>query len=85
MNFWIKNPGKEDYSATLTFSVYALALCLVKFLLNGVTIEIMSKHINFGTIDSGLIAAILAPTLSAYTLKKFAPSAPSTETKEPSQ
>ena len=70
---WIKHPNTKRYSATLSFSVYALIACLGKFLLNGVTIQILDKNINFGTVDSALIAAILTPTLLTYVSKKFKP------------
>ncbi len=68
---WIKHPRTGNASATLTFAVYSLVICLGKFLLNGVTVEVMDKTVNFGTVDANLIAAILAPTLLSYVSKKF--------------
>lgn len=84
MTLWITKPGDSKPSATLTFSVYAVALVLIKFLLNGVDIEVLGKTIHFGTIDPAMIAAILTPTLGAHTLKKFTgnSSTPTTDTKE---
>lgn len=73
MNLWISHPDDQKKSATLTFSVYSLAICLGKFLMNGVTIEVMGKTFNFGTVDATLIAAILTPTLLSYVSKKFVP------------
>lgn len=73
MSLWINHPRSKTPSATLTFSVYALIICLGKFLLNGVEIHILDKAINFGTVDSSLIAAILTPTLLSYVSKKFKP------------
>lgn len=88
MNLWISKPGSDKPSATLTFSVYALIICLGKFMLNGVEVDIMGKVFKFGMIDSGLIAAVLTPTLGAYTLKKFAGGSSTpviTDTKETSE
>jgi hypothetical protein len=73
MNLWINHPRTQNPSATLTFSVYSLIICLGKFLLNGVEIHIMDKAFNFGTVDASLIAAILTPTLLSYVSKKFKP------------
>lgn len=72
-NLWIRHPRTGSQSATLSFAVYSLVICLGKFLLNGVTIEVMDKSINFGTVDSTLVAAILTPTLLSYVSKKFSP------------
>lgn len=82
MNLWIKHPRTGTESATLTFSVYSLVICLGKFLLNGVQIEIMDKSFNFGTVDSTLIAAILTPTLLSYVSKKFSPNKTTEEKSE---
>ena len=83
MNLWIKHPNSQKYSATLTFSVYALVICLFKFLMNGVVIEVIEKRtINFGTVDATLIAAVLTPTLISYVSKKFAPQYTQTTTEE---
>ncbi len=73
MNLWITHPTTKKASATLTFSVYSLVICLGKFLLNGVEIQILEKSFNFGTVDASLIAAILTPTLLSYVSKKFKP------------
>ena len=80
MKLWINHPVTKKPSATLTFSVWALGFCLLKFLFNGMEIEIMEKTIKFGTTDPGLIAALLTPTLATYASKKFAkPQAQPTE------
>lgn len=76
---WVKHPSTKKPSATLTFAVYSLVICLGKFLLNGVTIEIMDKTFNFGTVDASLVAAILTPTLLSYVSKKFKPIPTKTE------
>lgn len=63
---WIKHPRRKEKDTMLTLSVYAFVVALIKFLLNGTSIG----NINFGTIDATLIAAILGPTLAAYTARK---------------
>lgn len=60
----LNSQGRPD--ALLTFSAGAVAVVLVKVLFLGVTFGSWS----FGTIDAGLIAALLTPTLGAYTAKR---------------
>jgi len=64
---FIKHPrtGKKD--TMLSLSVYAFFACLIKFLGNGVSVG----EFNFGTVDATLIAALLGPTLIAYTARKY--------------
>ncbi len=57
---WIKNTD-DKHDAVLTMAVLAFLLCLVKVALNGV----------FGTIDAGIIAALLTPTLGAYVARRY--------------
>lgn len=65
MNWMIKNSrGRRD--ALLTFSAGAVAVVLVKVLLNGV----VAWGVTFGAIDAGVIAAVLAPTIGAYGWKR---------------
>ena len=67
---WIKHPRTNEPDTMLTLAVLATLSALGKFLLNEVTITILSKTINFGVTDAGLIAAILTPTLGAYVMRK---------------
>lgn len=69
-SIWIIHPRSKRPDAALTFAVMAIVITLVKFLLNGVTITFMNYAFNFGTIDSGLVGAILLPTLGAYVGRK---------------
>ena len=71
MNLWVLHPRSKQPDSALTFSVLAVLATLGKFLLNGVTIEVLNKTVNFGTIDAALVGAILAPTLGAYVARKF--------------
>lgn len=62
--------GRKD--AVLTMSVFAMAVVLLKTLLAGVTFTITGDAIfHFGTIDSGIIGALLTPTLSAYVARRY--------------
>lgn len=69
MGLWISHPRDKTKSgdAMLTLSVYAFLGCLFKFLANGITVGTVS----LGTVDATLIGALLAPTLVAYTARKF--------------
>jgi hypothetical protein len=49
---------------------------LLKVLLNGASITIASHSYSFGTIDALTIGALLAPTLGAYTARRWNSSDP---------
>lgn len=62
--------GKKD--AILTMAVFAMAIILIKVLLDGVVITVAGNVlVNFGTVDSGIIGALLTPTLSAYVARRY--------------
>lgn len=66
MNWMLRNSrGARD--ALLTFAAGAVAVSFAKVLTNGAAIG----PVVFGTIDSGLVAALLAPTLGAYVAKRI--------------
>lgn len=71
MNVWLKHPRSNKPDTMLTFSALALAVCLIKFLLNGASVEVMGYSIEFGTVDAALVAALLTPTLAAYATRKW--------------
>lgn len=69
--------GNRSMTATIAF--IAFGVVMLKVLLNDVTVG----SIDFGSIDSLAIAAVLTPTLGAYTARRWgqpAPSAPPQET-----
>ena len=67
---WIKNE-KGVKSATLTFATLAVVVVLFKFVLSGLTVSVTDKlSTDFGTLDAALVGAILAPTLSAYVMRR---------------
>ena len=63
--------GKK--SMTATFAYISFAVVMLKVLLGGVTIGSFS----FGGIDAMSIAAVLGPTLGAYTARRWGNPAPS--------
>lgn len=68
---FIKHPRSGQPDTMLTLSIYAFIGVMLKFLLNGVSITLFEKTIDFGTVDASLISALLLPTLGAYTARKF--------------
>jgi hypothetical protein len=64
---WLKHPRSGEKDTMLTLSVFAFLACVFKFLGNGIVIG----PVDLGTVDATLIGAMLAPTLVAYTARKF--------------
>ena len=75
MDLAFKNSdGKRD--PILTLAIFAVVVVLLKVLANGVSFTVMGAPVSFGSIDGGLVGAILTPTLGAavahrYTDKHF--------------
>jgi len=63
---WLKN-SKGAPDAMLTCCVMTLGVVLVKVALNGVS----ALGVEFGSIDAGLVGALLTPTLGAYVARKW--------------
>jgi|SRR5579859_4495289 len=59
-----KNSGKTD--VILTLVVLAVMSAVIKFLLDGVTIDIFGHIINFGHTDSVSYGTMLSPILGAH-------------------
>lgn len=57
-------------SMTATMSIVAFVVVMIKVLFSGAAIAIGSFSYDFGTIDSLVIAALLGPTLGAYTWRR---------------
>ena len=66
MNLWVNHPRTKQPSPSITFSVWTLIVILIKALASGV----VAYGITFGELDSGLVAALLAPTLGALVASK---------------
>jgi hypothetical protein len=56
--------GNPDF--LMTASVLALAVVLIRALASGVVVS----GVTLGILDPGMVAALLAPTLTAYTVKR---------------
>lgn len=75
MDLAFKNSdGKRD--PILTLAIISVIVVLLKVLGSGVTFNFGGAPVSFGTIDGGLVGAILTPTLGAavahrYTDKHF--------------
>ena len=65
---WMVRNSRGHPDALLTFAVWAVFVVLAKLLASGVVIE----GYVLGTIDAGIIAAVLTPTIGAYTAKRIA-------------
>lgn len=61
--------GKKD--AVLTMTVVTLAVVLVRVLFAGVKLTVAGVVLDVGPIDSGLVAALLTPTLGAYVARRY--------------
>lgn len=66
MKLWVKHPNTGKVDTMLTFSVYAVATVLFKFLFS----EMSVGNVTLGGIDSGVVAAILTPILGAFVAKR---------------
>jgi len=71
MNLWLKHPRSGEPDTMLTLSTLSTLTVLVKFLLNDVVLNILGNTYKLGTVDAGVIAAILTPTLGAYVMRKM--------------
>lgn len=71
MDFMVKNNwGKPD--AMLTMSAIAMAVILLKILVNGLVITVGGAAVvTCGTIDGTVIGALLTPTLGAYVAHRY--------------
>ena len=67
MNIWINHPRSKKPDTMLTLAVASVLIVLIKFAFSGVEIG----SVSLGTIDAGVIAAILTPTLGSYVARKY--------------
>jgi hypothetical protein len=64
---WMLRNSRGRPDALLTFAAGAVVVAFVKVLLHGV----VAFGMTFGSIDAATIAALLTPTLGAYTAKRI--------------
>lgn len=69
MNLYLKHPRSNKPDVALTISMVSVIVVLIKFLFSGINIKYLG--IDFGTIDAGVVAAILTPTLGSYVARKI--------------
>lgn len=56
----------ETKNTMLTLVVLATVVCLIKFLLEGVVLNIYAHTFNFGHVDASVYLAILSPILGSH-------------------
>ncbi len=61
--------GKPSF--TITLSVIAFVVVMLKVIASGASIEVGTFSYSFGTIDSLSIAAILGPILGTYAARRY--------------
>lgn len=70
MKIWIRNTdGKPD--AVLTMALWCLVVILVKLVFSGFALTVGTWSIGAGSVDGGIIAALLSPTLGAYVARRY--------------
>jgi hypothetical protein len=69
--FWLKHPRTKQPDTMLTIATYSSAASIFKFLTNGAEIHFGTTVLHLGTIDAGIISALLAPTLTSYVARKW--------------
>lgn len=62
----IKNPTTGKPDIILTLSALACSAAIVKFLLEGVTLQVSGHVVDFGHVDSLTYGTLLAPILGAH-------------------
>ena len=67
---WFKNgDGKED--AVLSMTWLGFLVIITRVAVGGLTINAFGQSLAFPQVDSGLVAAILTPTLGAYVAHQY--------------
>jgi hypothetical protein len=61
--------GKKSF--TVTISVITFVVVMLKVLFGGISFTVGDTSISFGNIGSDEIAALLAPTLMAYSFRRY--------------
>jgi hypothetical protein len=61
--------GKKSF--TVTISVITFAVVMLKVLVGGTSFAVSDVSVSFGTISSDEIVALLAPTLGAYSFRRY--------------
>ena len=62
----VQHPTTGEVDVILSLVVFVVVICGLKFLLDGVSLQIFGHLINFGHVDSMSYGTMLAPTLGAH-------------------
>lgn len=79
---WLKNPSSNKPDPMLTMSVIVVLAASIKFITEGVTVQVAAHNINFGHADSLTYGALLGSVLGVHGyIKTKTPPKPVEETK----
>lgn len=67
---YLKN-SKGEKSMTVTLSVVAFVIVMLKLLFNNSTIHLAGLAYSFGSIDAATSAAVLGPILGTYAFRRY--------------
>lgn len=62
----VRHPSTGQVDVILSLVVFVVVICGLKFLLDGVSIQIFGHMVSFGHVDSMSYGTMLAPTLGAH-------------------
>lgn len=63
---WVTNPSSNKPDPMLTMSVIVVTAACIKFLLEGVTVNINGHAVDFGHVDALVYGALLTPVLGVH-------------------
>ena len=67
--FMKDSDGKKSF--TVTISIITFAVVMLKVLVGGTSFSVGGLNVSFGNIEAAEIVALLGPTLTAYTARKY--------------
>lgn len=62
----VRHPSTGEIDVILSLVVFVVVICGLKFLLDGVSIQVFGHMVSFGHVDSMSYGTMLAPTLGAH-------------------
>ena len=70
-NGWMMKNSNDKKDAVLTFAAVAFLFVMLRFLVSGVSFDVADKfNVDFGELDASLVAAVIAPTLGSYVMRR---------------
>jgi hypothetical protein len=67
--FMKDSDGRKSF--TVTISIITFAVVMLKVLVGGTSFSVGGLNVAFGNIDAAEIVALLGPTLTAYTARRY--------------